>query len=221
MKGFTKSRLALTLAVVIMSAATIALPFPGNITHAHAADTRIVLTFNSLPSAQGFTYFQGGGIPESRVFSVNGKSLTQNTIGIGQGNPNYAMFGVVDGSKPFVLTVRVRILAYETFGIGGPGGFFFDVRLATTPEQEYAIEFTKSLVTDPLGNSVAIDTTVFHTYTLKATPGGNYTLSIDGQFAFGGPFSSTGGALNAVQFGDGNGQGANAKAKITKFVFSQ
>lgn len=220
MKGFIRSRLALTLAVVIMSAATIALPFSGNITHAHAAGTRIVLTFNSLPSAQGFTYFQGGGIPESRVFSVNGKSLTQNTIGIGQGNPNYAMFGVVDGSKPFVLTVRVRILAYETFGVGGPFGFFFDVRTAT-PNQEYAIGFTLDLVTGPLGNGVAIDTTVFHTYTLKATPGGNYTLDIDGQFAFGGPFSSTGGALNAIQFGDGNGQFANAKAKITKFVFSQ
>jgi D-alanyl-D-alanine dipeptidase len=84
--------------------------------------------------------------------------LIQNTIGIGPQNPNYAMFGVVDGSQPFVLTVRVRILAYETFSVGG---------------------------------------------------------------AFGGPFSHTGGALNAIQLGDGNGQGANAEAEITQFTFSQ
>lgn len=156
MKGFIGSRLALTLAVLIMSAATITIPFSRNITHAQAAGTRIVLKFNSLPSAQGFTYFQGGGIPESRVFSVNGTSLTQNTIGIGQGDPNYALFGVVNGSLPFALTVRVKILAYENIGVGGPFGFFFDVRTAT-PNQEYAIGFTKSLVTDPLGNGVAIE----------------------------------------------------------------
>jgi hypothetical protein len=180
----------------------------------------IALKFNSLPSAQGFTYFQGNGVPEASVFSVSDGSLIQNTIGIGPQNPNYAMFGVVDGSKPFVLIVRVRILAYETFGVGGALGFFFDVRTAT-PNQEYAIGFTPTLVTDPLGNGVAIDTTVFHTYVLKATPGGNYTLTIDGQFAFGGPFSHTGGALNAIQLGDGNGQFANAKAQITKFEFSQ
>jgi hypothetical protein len=119
--------------------------------------------------------------------------------------------------KPLVLKVRARVLAYEGTD---PFGFFFDVRTAT-PNQEYAIGFTPSLVTDPLGNCMAIDATVFHEYVLRATPGGPYALDIDGQFAFGGPFSATGGALNAIQIGDGNSVTANARAEITKLEFSQ
>lgn len=187
--------------------------------HSGHAQTNIILAFDSLPSDQGWTYFQGD-VPEASVFSAIGTSLVQNTIGIGFGDgkaPNYARFGIVDGSQPFVLTVRARVLAYEgtdTFG------FFFDVRTAA-PNQEYAIGFTTSLVTDPLGNSVALDTTAFHDYVLTATPGSNYSLYIDGQLRLTGPPSSTGGALNAIQIGDGNNQFANAHAEITQFIFSQ
>jgi uncharacterized repeat protein (TIGR01451 family) len=128
------------------------------------------------------------------------------------------MFGVVSGTAPFVLTVRARILAYEGTA---PGGFFFGVRTAS-PNQEYGVLFTPSGVTDGVGNGVAINTTVFHTYVLRATPGGPYTLDIDGHFAFGGPFSATGGALNAVQFGDGASLGpTNARAEVTQFDYSQ
>jgi hypothetical protein len=56
---------------------------------------------------------------------------------------------------------------------------------------------------------------------LSATPGGPYTLDIDGHFAFSGPFSATGGALNAVQFGDGSSTGANAQVEVTQLEFSQ
>jgi hypothetical protein len=176
------------------------------------------LQFNSLPSAQGWTYFQSDGIPEASVFSVTGTSLIQNTIGIGEHGPNYAMFGVVNGSEPFELTVRARILAYEGTE---RGGFFFDVRTAS-PNQEYFVGFTPSEVMDALGNSAAIDTTVFHTYVLSATPGGPYTLNVDGQLTLSGPVSATGGALNAVQFGDGANLGpTNAQAEVTQLEFSQ
>jgi hypothetical protein len=181
--------------------------------------TTVTLQFNSLPSAQGWTYFQGGSIPETSVFSVNGTTLIQNTIGTGFGNPapEYAMFGVVNGTQPFVLEVRARVLAVEgtqTFG------FFFDVRTAV-PNQEYAIGFTTSLVADPLNNSFPLDTTVFHDYVLTATPGSDYSLFVDGQLKLTGPLSHTGAALNAIEFGDGNSTGANAHAEITKLVFSQ
>jgi hypothetical protein len=111
-----------------------------------SAQAPITLRFDSLPSAQGWAYFQADGIPESRVFSVTGTSLIQDTIGTGFGNgsPNYARFGVVDGSKPFVLTVRARVLAYEVTPPAGAFGFFFDVRTAA-PNQEYAIGLTPSL----------------------------------------------------------------------------
>jgi hypothetical protein len=180
--------------------------------------TTITLQFNTLPSAQGWTYFQGGSVPEASVFSVNGTTLIQNTIGIGNGNPNYAMFGVVNGAQPFVLDIRARVLSSEG---ADAGGFFFDVRTAV-PNQEYAMEFTTSLITDPLHNSVPLDTTTFHDYVLAATPGGPYSLFVDGQLKLTGPPSSTGGPLNAIQFGDGVGLGANnAHAEITELVFSQ
>ena len=210
-KRFTK-RAAWTLTLICSLAIALLAP------ESAQASSSFSLQFNSLPSAQGWTYFQAGSIPETSAISATGTSLIQDTIGTGfTDSPNYAMFGVVDGSEPFQLTVRARILAYEgtqSFG------FFFDVRTAA-PNQEYAIGFTPSSVVDPLGNGVAVDTTVFHTYVLRATPGGSYTLDIDGHFAFGGPFSATGGALNAVQFGDGNATGANAQAEVTQLEFSQ
>lgn len=187
-----------------------------------AATSSFSLQFNSLPSAQGWTYFQGDGIPETSAFSVTGTSLMQHTVGTGIGpgftpSPNYAMFGVVDGTQPFQLTVRARILSYEGTG---PFGFFFAVRTAS-PNQDYAIGFSPSGVVDGNGNGVAIDTTTFHTYVLRATPGGPYTLDIDGHFALGGTFDTKGGALNAVQFGDGNSQFANANAEVTQLDFTQ
>lgn len=149
---------------------------------------------------------------------MTGTSLIQDTIGIGEHGPNYAMFGVVDGAQPFQLTVRARILSYEGTD---PFGFSFAVRTAS-PNQDYAIGLSPSRVADDNGNGVAIDTTTFHTYVLRATPGGPYTLDIDGLFALGGTFDTNGGALNAVQFGDGANLGpTNAQAEVTELEFSQ
>ena len=180
----------------------------------------ISLSFDSLPSAQGWTYFQGTELPETNIFSVNNGALLQNTIGIGFGSnrgPNYAQFGVVDVSKSFTLSVRARVLASEG---PGTGGFMFDVRTAV-PNYEYIMQFTTSNVSDALGNSVALDTTVFHDYLLTATPGSNYSLYIDGQLRLSGPPSNTGAALNAIQLGDGADLFANARAEVTHFVFTQ
>ena len=182
------------------------------------AQTPIVLTFDSLPSAQGWTYSEPSRVPEGSVFTATGSSLLQNTIGQGLTLPSYGMFGVVDGSRPFVLTVRARVIAVEGTAACG---FGFDVRTAV-PNQEYDMCFTASQISDPLGNSGAVDTTVFHEYVLMATPGGNYNLYIDGQLGLTGPFSATGGPLNGLQIGDLAGLGpTNAQAEVTKFVFSQ
>src|SRR5260370_759685 len=50
---------------------------------AAAGTSSFTLKFDSLPSAQGWTYFQGGSIPETSAFSVTGTSLIQDTIGTG------------------------------------------------------------------------------------------------------------------------------------------
>lgn len=219
------SRRAGTILVTMLLALAVASPTAvatGAPTAASASQspTSFSLRFDTLPSdpSQGWTYFQSDGIPERSIFSVTGSSLIQNTIGTGEHNPNYAKFNVVDGTRPFVLIVRVQIQDYEGTQ---PFGFFFDVRTAN-PNQEYAIGLSPSRVQDPLGNGVDINTKDFHTYVLRGTPGGSYTLDIDGQFAFAGPFSATGGALNAVQFGDGAGLGpTNARAEVTRLEFSQ
>jgi murein DD-endopeptidase MepM/ murein hydrolase activator NlpD len=210
--------------LILVAAFLLAAPTSGHAAQASGFCARgtnnYCLNFSSLPSTQGWTYFQGGSIPEASVFSVTGTSLIQDTIGTGFAggvNPNYAMFNVVDGTKPFVLTVRARILAYEGTA---PNGFAFTVRTAN-PNQIYDIGFTPSRVADLSGNGVSIDTTAFHTYVLRAIPGGIYTLDIDGHFAFSGPFSTRGGALNAVQFGDDNSTGANAQAEVTRLEFWQ
>ena len=210
-KRFTKLT---TWTLTLICSLAVALLAPGSA----RASSSFSLQFNSLPSAQGWTYFQSDGIPETSVYSVTGTSLIQDTIGIGEHGPNYAMFGVVDGTQPFQLTVRARILAYEGTA---PFGFHFEVRTAS-PNQDYAIGLSPSRVADANGNGVAIDTTTFHTYVLRATPGGPYTLDIDGHFALGGTFNTNGGALNAVQFGDGANLGpTNAQAEVTDLEFSQ
>ena len=210
-KRFTKPTIWILTLICSLAVALLA---PGSA----RASSSFSLQFNSLPSAQGWTYFQGDGIPETSVYSVTGTSLIQDTIGIGEHGPNYAMFGVVDGTQPFQLTVRARILAYEGTA---PFGFHFEVRTAS-PNQDYAIGLSPSRVADANGNGVAIDTTTFHTYVLSATPGGPYTLDIDGHFALGGTFNTNGGALNAVQFGDGANLGpTNAQAEVTELEFSQ
>lgn len=177
----------------------------------------ITLDFTSLPSAQGWAYFQSG-LPENSVFSVNGSALQQSTVGtgFGNGNPNYILSGVVNAIDPFDLIVRTRLLATE----GGPSGFGFGVRTAI-PNQEYHIGFTNVNVGDPLGNVAAVDTTAFHTYRLSATPGSTYRLFVDGLLALSGPFSATGGALNGVQFGDLNDLTGNANVEITFLQFLQ
>ena len=184
---------------------------------ASSAQVTVALNFDSLPSAQGWTYFQGS-VPESSVFSVTGGVLTQNTIGtgFGNGNPNYALFNVVDGAQPFVLRVRARVPAIE----GSHGGFRFTVRTAA-PNQIYNIFLTPSDIYDGLNRHVAFDNTSFHDYVLTATPGGAFLLYVDGQLRFDGPFSPFGGSLNGLQLGDGGDLDGNAYAEVSEFVFSQ
>ena len=203
----TVSSLAITAALLVAPRAS-------------EAQVTISLNFDLLPSAQGWTFFQSS-VPEASVFHVNGSSLFQDTIGtgFGHGNPNYAMFGVVDGQQPFVLTVRARVLATEG---GGPYPFCFEVRTAS-PNQEYFVGLTTSRVTIPSG-SFPLDTTVFHEYVIARTLSGSYSVYVDGQLRGSGPPPSPGagaGALNALQLGDEGDLDGNARAEVTKFEFSQ
>ena len=69
------------------------------------------LQFDSLPSAQGWTYLSGyapNSPSEMAVYSVDGTKLTQNTMGIGSNFGNYAINNAIDPTKPFTINVRAR-----------------------------------------------------------------------------------------------------------------
>src|SRR5216683_2118526 len=78
--------------------------------------TTIALNFNSLPSAQGWSYVSGyppNSPSETAVYSVDGTTLTQNTMGIHSNFGNYAIDNAVDPTKPFTITVRACVLDSE------------------------------------------------------------------------------------------------------------
>jgi len=75
-----------------------------------ASATAISLDFNSLPSAQGWTYFTDGTTPEANVFSIAGGVLSMDST------PSltaayYKLENVVDPNLRFVLTTRARVLS--------------------------------------------------------------------------------------------------------------
>src|SRR5262249_26008464 len=68
--------------------------------------TTLTLNFNSLPSAQGWTYESGyppNSPSETAVFAVDGTKLTQNTMGKGSSYADYAIHNGVDPKLPFTI----------------------------------------------------------------------------------------------------------------------
>jgi hypothetical protein len=67
------------------------------------AQVPISLSFNSLPSAQGWTYTTSGPA-ESSIFTVDGTALHQNTIGTDKlGFEIYDLYTFVDPDRHFTL----------------------------------------------------------------------------------------------------------------------
>lgn len=173
----------------------------------------ISLGFASLPSAQGWT-FSGASLPESSIFSVGGGVLHQDTSGLGGAEgADYSLTNVV-ADQPFSITFTGRVTEeellredqYGHFGLGfgaevngfeyfiGLGGGVIDGAVNGGPGLNG---------TAVLSNS--IDTSVFHTYVLDATPaGGGFTLSVDGTQIYAGVGDLTDLASNELFFGDGS-----------------
>lgn len=181
----------------------------------------ISLDFTSLPSAQGWTYFaQGNAAAEASVFSVDGTTLFQNTIGVGlagQGSNRYNDNNVVDPVHPFILSIRARVLEEEgdvthnsfgfSFGVF-TGTETFGIGLGTSRIQDQSIAFL----------STTFDNTQFHNYRLEGTPGVGYQLFIDNVFfASGLPVLSS--FQNSLFLGDATG-GTNARAEVTSYQFT-
>jgi hypothetical protein len=179
----------------------------------------VELQFDTLPSAQGWTYTTSGP-PESDIFSVDGTALHQNSIGTGLGAGGsafqyYILFNVVDPTKPFTLDIRARVLESET---ADSGGFSFGV---FTGSEIFEIFMDTSTIKDSFQTAVStpISPTVFHDYRLEGTPGVGYRFFIDGSLAASGP-SHPVVLPNQLFIGDGT-SGGNARADVTFYRFSQ
>ena len=188
-----------------------------------ASATTITLNFDTLPSAQGWTYLSTKNIAEGSAFSVNGSTLTQNTIGDGRlAAAYYQMAGVFDPTKPFSMEVNVRILGEEAFGGPGFGAFGFLATGANLYSLVYVDDDAVRVYDASTGyQQMPIDGTLFHDYLFHANPGaGTWTLDIDGAFAMAGSINTAGTAQNLIWFGDVAAL-ENGNAEIAKYVFTQ
>lgn len=178
----------------------------------------VQLTFNTLPSAQGWVYTTSG-IPESSVFSVDGTALHQNTIGTGLGAGGsafqyYILPNAVDPNLPFVLDVRARVTQSQFLDTGGFGFGVF------TGTQTFEIFMNTSSIQDAfLGIIANIDNTVFHDYRLEATPFVGYNFFVDGSLVASGKPRIVS-VPNQLFIGDAT-SGGNAKADVTLYRFTQ
>ncbi len=186
------------------------------------ASDSVTLSFNSLPSAQGWVILNGvSGIPDTSVYSVDGNMLHMNSIGIGDTGFAYQLLNAVDPTIPFTLTVRARVNAYEEANpaLNNPGGF--DISVFTGSEQyEVGISPKRILAGDaPYLESTAIDVTQFHDYRIESTGGGGFELFVD-DVSLGTALTAISAGQNSLYFGDGTA-GANADVDISYYSFTQ
>lgn len=187
--------------------------------------TVISLNFDTLPSnpAQGWTFGRQGvhaGVAEEDVFSVDGTTLFQNSIGQGNGGSGGIWYEFIPDTLPnimFTLELRARVLENE----GDPGqplyGYGFRVQVRG-PGGAYMIGFTTDRIRDYNLQTLLIDNTQFHDYRLQAVPGGPYELYRDGLLVMSG--AAVAGGTPFLELGDGTG-GTNARAEVTEYVFTQ
>jgi len=183
--------------------------------------TTVTLSFGSLPSAQGWTYASDGAL-ESSVFSVSGGILTQNTASFAGAATfqTYNLPAVVSPSLPFVISVRARVLADSTTGLGQPNAFGFCF-VAATGAELFGVGLDTGRVQD-INNvvvSTAIDNTQFHDYVLVAMPGVGYELYVDTVLLATGPPRIDSGSPNLALGDCTRGQGA--LAEVTAYSFRQ
>lgn len=189
---------------------------------AKAFGVTVTLDFNSLPSAQGWTYGASGpshgGQLEANVFSVDGTKLSMNTVGqllISPSGVGYGESGIVNNVDPFTLSLTARITGYDGF----PPYYYGFAAWVTTGVDQYDIGFGPSSIS-VAGHPLSVNTSVFHNYRLEGDPQTRtYDFFIDGvQVVTNGTPNAV--ALNRIGLGDGTGA-ANAAAELTSYSFVQ
>ena len=172
------------------------------------------LDFDSLPSAQGWT-FLGDTLAENEAFFVDGTRLVQRTVGSGaSASARYQMGSVADPNKRMMLSLTARVLGHEDLS-GGSVGLGFNV-FVSDGAFSHRLALTDALI-QVGGQFYGLNTTESHDYGFELHPGGNFDLYVDGvMFATGVGSESISG--NKIFFGDSTGH-ENTDAEVTTFSF--
>lgn len=169
----------------------------------------VTLGFSSLPSAQGWVYQSGQGLVETAVASVDGTTLTLDTMGTGIASAGCFQSGIIP-LTPFSVELRARVQQDE--GPGGiPKGFGFT---AFTGTEAFGIVLDSNSISVLGGPDTAFNGSVFNTFRMDVTPSVGYELFVNNAlFATGLGVANSAG--NSFIFGDGNGVDvANATTEI-------
>jgi hypothetical protein len=194
----------------------------GGLGHAKAD---IVLDFNSLPSAQGWTYYTNAGFPEGATFSANGTTLHQDTIqydSIGGGVAYYKLPTAINPSETFEMDVTARVTATTNFPSPGPldFGFFFEL-VTNGTNASIGLSATAIQSVDQLfASDIPFDNTTYHNYRFTGTPAGSFELFVDGNAILTGSALFDGEVGSFLAFGSGTNR-QHAQADVTSFTFGQ
>jgi len=197
---------------------------------ASSAPIDVLLSFGTLPSAQGWSYVASGahaGVLESSIFSVGGGVLTQDSMGqsngVSGGSILYQITGGITTTETKQIRVRARCLEAEgsANAPSAEGGFYFFFSHGSI-QYGFGLTPTRIFKLQPAGTTLitgTFDNTQFHDWVFDWAPGGSFAISRDGSVIHNGSggFSV---AVNRIAFGDGTG-GANAHGEITSYRFLQ
>ncbi len=203
----TKSRLVSSLAVSMLLLSMLST----------AQGQTLTLEFDSLPSNQGWEH-RGAPVEESVVWVADGAKLSLMTVGTGDDSTAaYEIRDFIHSNWELSLSFTVRILDYENTegGVGADPG----LRFAVT---DIGIGHTVLLTDSSLevnGQSLVVDTSIFHDYVLDMHPDRSFEFFVDGVSLATGD-GLDGEFTNLILFGD-MALNENMDAEITALSFSQ
>ena len=190
----------------------------------------ITLDFNSLPSAQGFTYTSiGPSVSEGSIFSVNGNLLQENTLGVpfsGSGDAMYNMHNAVNPLLSYTLTITARVNDETYSNPANLCGLLFGAS-SSNGTSYMCLGTSKTEIDSPINGVVtptyySSNNTQFNTYAIVGSPSGHTMYYVNGTLiATLQPRTDDPSYTNlSIGLGDGTG-GSRASADISFFQFSQ
>ena len=186
---------------------------------------RIELSFDRLPSQQGWTY--SGRVPESSVFSVAEGVLRMDGRGLGDTMARYQQIGVIDATLPFTLEARLRIVdsdtlsPYDVFELGAHGPKLSSY-WSWSIGQGSGFSRVSTMVSREDGAGVSVGMNIdsgFHDYFMNVTPGGTFQAYIDGKLFASGATPEF--EMNNLLLFQDSSREAEGVMEMRRFVFQQ